>query len=241
MIWLAALPIILGGLIYWFMFSPTSEAFGTFISHGTSDDKLIALSFDDGPNQPYTEQIGDILRNHNVNATFFQVGSNIEKYPEVSKKLASDGNIIGNHLYSHQFRKYLRPASFKSELEHTQKIIEQTIGETPALYRPPWLFRTPSYLRVVTKYKLTPISGSFGNNWEIFQPSAAKIAQTAAKLAKPGAILIFHDGYNGKGGDRSQTAAAIDLLIPQLKHAGYTFVTVDKLVQLPAYQSPAKA
>lgn len=229
--------ILLGGLIYWYSFSQKGQLAGSFPYHGKSDEKLIALSFDDGPNGADTENIAKTLKKHQVHATFFQVGENIERHPDITRQLFVDGHTIGNHLYTHRFRVYRSPKLFTSELTHNQAKISEVIGRRPHLFRSPWLFRTRTLLNIVARHKLIAVSGSFGNNWEVLQPKAVSIAASAAKSAKPGSILIFHDGYNAKGGNRAQTAAAIELLIPRLKQDGYKFVTVDQLLGVAAYQN----
>ncbi len=210
---------------------------GKFYDNSSTKEKIIALSFDDGPNGADTEHIADILKKHHVPATFFQVGGNIERHPEITKRLAAEGHTIGNHLYSHRFRIYRSSKLFTDELVRNQSLVNKVIGHQPHLFRSPWLFRTRTLLKIVRQNKLVAISGSFGNNWEVLQPSAQRIATSATKSARPGSILIFHDGYNAKGGDRAETARAIEILIPRLKQAGYQFVTVDTLLNIPAYQS----
>lgn len=236
MIWLiAAAGIVALALLYWLFASPTSQFFGPFPYRGKTGQKLVALTFDDGPNEPYTSRLLDLLAKHQVQATFFVVGNNVRKYPQVVKQAAGAGHIIGNHSLSHRFRNYFTSLDFASEITANQQVITETIGQTPALFRPPWLFRTPWILSKLNRQYLQSVSGLFVNNWEIFQPSAERIANTAFKRTEPGTILIFHDGYNAKGAPRSATIKAVDLLISRLKAEGYQFTTPDELLGCPAY------
>jgi peptidoglycan/xylan/chitin deacetylase (PgdA/CDA1 family) len=238
MIWLAlAIILLLVGLVYWLCLSPTSQLFGAFPYRGRTKDKVVALTFDDGPNQPYTGQLLDLLKAEAVPATFFVVGRNLEKSPEITMRAAREGHVIGNHSLSHQFRKYFLSPSFGSEIETNQRVITETTGRTPKLFRPPWLFRTPLVLATTRQLGLQPVSGTFVNNWEIFQPSAAKIAASAFRRTKPGTILIFHDGYNAQGARRDQTIAAVEMLIKRLKADGYRFVTAAELLGVAPYQA----
>ena len=155
------------------------------------------------------------------------------------KRAAREGHSIGNHSLSHRFRNYFVEASFAAEITANQKLITDAIGRTPALFRPPWLFRTPWLLNSLKRFGLQPVSGTFVNNREIFQPSAQAIASSAYRRTKPGTILIFHDGYNAKGAPRGATIQAVEILIKRLRAEGYDFATVDQLLKVPAYQVPA--
>jgi peptidoglycan/xylan/chitin deacetylase (PgdA/CDA1 family) len=224
-------------LIYYLFFSPRSQIFGYFPYHFTTKEKVIALTFDDGPNPPFTKEILTILNRYNVKATFFVIGKNLEKAPELGKNILDAGHTIGNHSHSHAFHKYFTDLSFESEIINNQDTIERIINKRPTLFRPPWLFRQPWLLRTLRRNGLYAVSGLFGSTLEIFQPSAKYIARQALGKVRPGMILIFHDGYSIKGGNRRQTVDSIDLLIPKLLTKGYKFVTVDQLLGIPAYKS----
>lgn len=231
--------LILGflGLLYWLFLSPSSQVFGTFPNHGPTDKKVIALTFDDGPNEPYTSMLLGLLKAEEVKATFFVVGANLKRFSAVTKQAQDDGHIIANHSMNHRFGNYFTDPKFTHEITQNQAAIAEATGQTPALFRPPWLFRHPWLLKTLEDLQLQPVSGQFVNNWEIFQPTAEKIASTAYRRSRPGAILIFHDGYNAKGGRRNETVQAVEILIKRLKADGYSFVTADKLLGVPAYQS----
>jgi len=228
--------LIFAGMFYYLFFSSRSQILGRFPYHLKTKEKIIALTFDDGPNPPFTEKILNILNKYNVKATFFVVGKNMEKYPDLSRAIIYAGHTLGDHGYSHIFSKYFTDFSFKSEISRAQIAIKRITGKTPALFRPPWLFRHPWLLSMLKQNNLMPVSGVFGSELEIFQPPAEILVKKAVSKIKPGIILIFHDGYNTKGSNRSQTAEAINLLIPKLFDLGYKFVTVDHLLNVPAYQ-----
>ena len=227
---LIGLIVILGILKYWLCMSPYAQTLGRFPYRVTTTKKQIALTFDDGPNEPYSSQIIDYLDQVGAKATFFTVGANAQRHPEVIKKAAASGHEIGNHSYSHQFRKYLTQPTYQKELDQTQTILTNILGFAPSLFRPPWLYRTPLILKSASDRKLQPISGEFCDVLEVFQRSSATIARHAIKKLKPGAIIIFHDGYNAKGSDRSQTVAAIKLFAEAAHSQGYELVTVSKLL-----------
>jgi peptidoglycan/xylan/chitin deacetylase (PgdA/CDA1 family) len=226
-------------VFYWVFLSPYSQAFGPYAWRGRDSDRVVALTFDDGPNEPYTSQIADILSDREIRATFFQVGWCVERSPATTAALAAAGHVIGNHSLSHRFRTYLQPGAFTREIEETQQILKRTLGKEPLLVRTPWLWRQPAILSMFRRRKLTPVSGLFCHALEVFQIDAARIARRAASKTRPGAILIFHDGFNARGGVRAETVKAVSMTIDALLNRGYRFVTVDELLGAPAYQPAA--
>lgn len=228
--------ILVTGLLYWLFMSSFSQVFGRVPYKVSTDDRVIALTFDDGPNEPYTSQILEYLDGEGIKATFFQVGACVERYPEISKKMMDAGHVIGNHSLSHLFRNYFTSLSFEHEIFANQDTLKQHLGRTPALFRSPWLFRHPLLLKTLRSQGLQPVSGVFCHALEVFQPDARRIAKRAIAKAKPGGILIFHDGIEGRGGDRQQTVNAVKLTVAELKKRGYSFVTVDSLLGVHPYQ-----
>lgn len=226
-------------LFYYLFFSPTSQAFGKVIFKINTKQRIIALTFDDGPNEPYTSEILDTLKEYNIKATFFEVGKNIEKHPKTTERIFKEGHIIGNHTYSHSIKKPLFHPFLEDEISRNQDIIYKITGKKPTLFRPPWLFREPFIQKTLRKKNLIMITGTFGSNFEVFQPKYdyRKIANDAIKKVKPGAILIFHDGYNTKGGYREDTVKALRIIIEELLKRGYKFVTVPELLKISAYQN----
>jgi peptidoglycan/xylan/chitin deacetylase (PgdA/CDA1 family) len=223
---------------YWTLMSPHSQLLGTFPHRAGVPEKVVALSFDDGPHEPYTSQIADFLNERGIKATFFQVGKCVQRHPEVTTRLASDGHVIGNHSYSHTFGRCWAPQTLAEEITDCQQVFEQTLGRLPRLYRPPWLLRTPALFPILRERSLQPVSGTFCHPLEVFQPSPERIARRALAAVRPGGIVIFHDGYDAKGANRSSTVAAVKIVVEQLSHAGYRFTTIDQLLGVPAYSRP---
>lgn len=224
MIFLIVLLSIL--ILYWLFMSPSSQIFGNFPSKIKTTKKTVYLTFDDGPNEPYTSQIVDFLNSKKIKATFFVVGDCAKKNAEVLIKMTKSGHTIGNHTKSHSFLKYFLTPDMKQEILDNQKIIEKITGKKPTLFRPPWLMHYPILLRSIKKLGLKPISGVFCHPLEIFQIDAQKIAKGATKKARPGQIIIFHDGYNAKGANRAQTVQAVKLTVEELTKQGYSFQVI---------------
>lgn len=210
---------------------------GTFPARGATREKVVALTFDDGPNEPFTSELVHLLGEKRVSSTFFQVGRCVERHPGLSARMLAAGHVIGNHSYSHRFHRYLVEPSLRSEIQRAQDIFETAIGRSPALFRPPWLCHPPPLLAEAARRRLQLVSGSFAHPLEVAQIPAWRIARWAVKRACPGAILIFHDGFDARGGPRSQTVAAVSLVVDELTERGFRFTTVDKILNVPAYQA----
>jgi peptidoglycan/xylan/chitin deacetylase (PgdA/CDA1 family) len=221
---------------YWVRMSSYSQLVGAFPYRARTREKVIALTFDDGPNEPYTSDLADFLGEIGVRATFFQVGRCVERFPDVTRRLVRDRHVVGNHSYSHSPGQCLSPSAQRRETAATQAVLTRVIGRAPALYRPPWLYRSRSLMTALRVQGLRPVSGVFCHPWEPLQPSAERIARRALARARPGRILIFHDGFDARGGNRGSTVEAAKIFVRTLLDEGYRFVTVDELLGLPAWQ-----
>jgi len=228
-----------GGLVggaYWLVMSPYSQVLGPFPYRAASTERVVALTFDDGPNEPYTSQIADFLDQRGVTATFFQVGRAAVRHPDVTARLAASGHVIGHHGYAHQFSRYLRPRTLAADMQQGLDAFAD-LGLRPALYRPPWLLRIPALWGISRRHRLQVISGEFCHPLEVFQPAADRIARHTLAKTRPGSILIFHDGFDGRGGNRASTVDAVKIVVDRLISRGYRFTTVDHLLDLPAYDT----
>lgn len=217
-------------------FGSRSQLFGAFPFDADVDQPDIALTFDDGPNEPHTSRLLDTLADRGVKATFFQVGRCAERFPETSRRVVASGHTLGNHSYNHSFGRYLTEPQQLDEIERAQDALHRITGQQPTLYRPPWLCHWPWVLRSVAANELQVVSGTFAHPLEVLQPPAAAMTARAARVAKPGSILIFHDGREARGGSRAKSVAAIGPLIDRLHDRGFSFTTVDRLLGVSAYR-----
>jgi peptidoglycan/xylan/chitin deacetylase (PgdA/CDA1 family) len=232
-----ALGLVVALLIAYGLFMlPQSQVFGRYPYRVAQPDRVVALTFDDGPNEPYTSEIADFLESRGIRGTFFQVGRCVERYPAATDRIAAAGHVIGNHSLTHRFTTYLRPGAFRREVDRTQDVLRERLGRTPALARTPWLWRQPALLRMLRQRRLEPVSGVFCHPLEVFHRDGAAMARRAIAQTRPGTILIFHDGFDGRVGDRTQTVRAVRLTVDGLLERGYRFVTVDELLGVPAYR-----
>ena len=228
------------GAGYWLCMSPFSQTLGAFPYRGGTRDKVVALTFDDGPNEPYTSQLADFLDERGIKATFFQVGRAVLRHPEVTRQLAASGHVIGNHGFTHEFTNYLRPGTLAVDVRKGQQALISA-GVRPALYRPPWLLRIPALGGIQRQHGLQVVSGEFCHPLEVFQPRPSLIADGALGKIQPGSIIIFHDGFDGHPGNRASTVAAAKRVVDRLSADGYQFTTVDRLLGVPAYQAAPAA
>lgn len=226
-------------------FAPTSEGFGKVYYQSKASDKVVALTFDDGPNEPYTSEILDILKSYDIKATFFVVGKNVELYPEIAKRIVAEGHVLGNHSYSHNANHALTDDG-GVDVELAQEAIFSVVGVRPHLYRPPHGKKSPWELEFIKRENLVEITWSDSTNEAhdelIFgKPLPDEVAKSIISKAKPGKIILLHDGYGTNHGDlksdKSLTVKVLPIIIDGLQQQGYRFVTVPELLKIPAYQN----
>ncbi len=224
------------GAGYWFTASQWSQALGAFPFRGPTDRPVVALTFDDGPNEPYTALLADVLARHDVRATFFEPGACAARFPDTTRRLVAEGHTVGNHSFHHDIRLLVRRTDLADEIARTQEVLTPLVGGVPRLYRPPWLFRHPALFAELRSQGLTAVGGEFCHPLEVFQPDPQVLVDGILGRARPGLIIVCHDGYNATGARRDATIEAVDRVIPELKHRGFGFVTVDSLLGVPALQ-----
>lgn len=190
--------------------------------------RAVAITFDDGPNPVYTPQVLEIFSEARGKATFFMIGEQMGKYPEVVKQVADLGHEIGNHTFTHPKLSQLSIQDCLKEIEETEKLIEKMAGRKPVVFRPPYLDYNQDTVSLLQN-KRYPMIGALNleaQDWE--QPGVEHIVRKSREAVKNGSILIFHDGY----GDRSQTIEAVRMLVSELTSQGYQLVTVSELLAL---------
>ncbi|MEH1792668.1 MULTISPECIES: polysaccharide deacetylase family protein [unclassified Nostoc] len=200
-----------------------------------ANEKVIALTFDDGPGPKNTEQVLEILKKNNIKATFFMLGEMVKYFPKVAKQVAADGHVIGNHTWHHWYFK-MDAATAASEIDRTADIIYKTTGEKTTLFRPPGGFLNNGLAQYAKneKYAVMMWSEESGDA-ERRSPQVPMLVKNVLKYAKPGAIVLMHDG----GGNRSRSVKALPEMIAGLKAQGYRFVTVPQLLEMQAKEENA--
>lgn len=198
-----------------------------------TNKKVVALTFDDGPHKKYTNEILEVLKQHNIKATFFVIGKNAENYPDVVKNIYLNGNDIGNHTYSHFYLTKLSNKDIEKEITSCNKIIQNIIYEDPLFFRPPYGACSARTSGIIEQLNITPIGWSdMTDDYNVNNTTHEKIADELIKYVRPGAIIGMHDG----GGNREKTVLALPIIIQTLKAKGYKFLTVSELVGIDTYR-----
>ncbi len=189
-------------------------------------EKVIALTFDDGPNPPYTQQILSILKKNNIKATFFLVGENVKDYPLLARQEVAEGHAIANHTWSHSYRHFSLDGA-THEIDDTAALIDQTTGVKTSIFRPPggFLHNGPADVAKSEKYFIAMWSAD-ANDWK--RPGVPTLVNNLLREVSPGGMALMHDG----GGDRSQTVKALPQIISTLRNRGYKFLTVPELLEM---------
>jgi peptidoglycan/xylan/chitin deacetylase (PgdA/CDA1 family) len=211
--------------------APTGQWFGRTFASGSRGSKQLALTFDDGPNDPHTLKLLEVLAKHGVAATFFMIGRFVRERPDIARAVADAGHVIGNHTFTHPLLIFQSAEQTREELTRCRKALEDTVGTHSNLFRPPFGGRRPATLRVARELGLETVMWNLtGYDWSA--PPARVIEEKVARRisADGGDIILLHDGgHKRMGVDRAQTVAAVDSLIGQYRERGYEFVTLERM------------
>lgn len=227
----AAVTLAVGGYHYAAMW-PESQLFGHTLIAG-KDSAQLALTYDDGPNDPYTLQLLDVLARYDVHATFFMIGDFVRQKPSIARAVRQQGHTIGSHTMSHPHLMYASSASIRSEIKDSTALIEDTLGEPIHLFRPPFGSRRPEVLRVAREFGLTPVMWNVsGYDWNARSARAIETQIERGIVHNQnsgcGTNLLLHDGgHQRMGVDRRRTISATATLLGMLPRTGMHLMTVD--------------
>jgi peptidoglycan/xylan/chitin deacetylase (PgdA/CDA1 family) len=182
--------------------------------------KAVALTFDDGPNPGYTDRILDILKAKHVHATFFVVGRMAAAYPDLVKRELREGNLVGDHSWSHPMLAHRSLGDTTYELQHTRDLL-RGLGAKVTVFRPPYGSYTGSTVAIARSLGMRTVVWSADPS-DYRRPPAGTIVARVMSQVRPGTIILMHDG----GGDRSNTVAALPIIIDTLRAQGYSFETL---------------
>ncbi|MGG0656277.1 polysaccharide deacetylase family protein [Rummeliibacillus pycnus] len=193
-------------------------------------EKGMALTFDDGPNAEYTPQLLDLFKKYDVKATFFVVGSNVKKHPEIIKRMAKDGHTVGIHHYDHISSWIMSPFRLKKQLEMTEKVITECTGEKVSFYRPPWGHFNVFTLAVSKRYNKIMWSNIFGD-WKVEKAKHGLLNELRNSL-KEGAIFVLHDNGDTLGAEEQAPGYMIrnlEIFLKECKQKDVRFITLKEL------------
>jgi len=210
--------------------APTGQWYGRTFTGLPRDTKQIALTYDDGPNDPHTLRLLEVLARHSVRATFFLIGRYVEHRPDIVREIANAGHVVGNHTFTHPLLIFKSKSEIREELTRCRAALQNAIGEHSNLFRPPFGGRRPATLRVARDLGLAPILWNVtGYDWSA--PPAAVIERKVSRRICGGDVILLHDGgHKQMGTDRSQTVQATDHLIERYKSEGYEFKTISEML-----------
>jgi len=208
--------------------SRTVQLFGKLVPRIETNEKVVALTFDDGPNRQYADEILNVLSAKSVKATFFVTGGELSKAPEAGRQIVMSGHELGNHTWSHEHMVLKSSGYYRREIEDTDTLI-RTAGQTDEIYfRPPFSYKLwglPWYLRTHHRTSIT---------WDIEPDSYDTVAATpqgilthVVERVRPGSIILLHVWYKS----RKTSREAVPLIIDALRNQEYRFVTVSELIR----------
>src|ERR1700686_2218361 len=209
--------------------APSGQWYGQTFAGGIPGSKQIALTYDDGPNDPHTLELLDVLAKHSARATFFMIGRYVQQRPDIARAVAEAGHVTGNHTFTHPNLIFKSAEQTRQQLLDCRHALQDAVGEHSNLFRPPFGGRRPSTLRIARELGLQTIMWNVtGYDWNA--PPAAVIENKVARQMRGGDVILLHDGGDkAMGTDRSQTVIATENLIRRYKDQGHEFVTVGEI------------
>ncbi len=211
--------------------APTGQWYGRTFTGVSGSSKQIALTYDDGPNDPHTLRLLEVLAKHDVPATFFLIGRYVQQRPDIALEIIRSGHVVGNHTSTHTLLIFKSDAEIRDELQQCRQSLLDAVGRHSTLFRPPFGGRRPGTLRIARELGLEPIMWNVtGYDWDA--PPAAVIERKISKRVGGGDVILLHDGgHKQMGADRSQTVLATDHLISRYRREGYEFVSIPKMME----------
>lgn len=232
MCWIVLILII--AILLFFVWASASIGSNVYIKtlcKGNTKEKVVALTFDDGPDELMTPKVLDILKKYNIKATFFLIGSKVDKYPHIVKRIVDEGHIVANHTYSHRA---LFPLSnvenVTQEISRCSNSIYNAVSLCPNLFRPPFGVTNPIIAKSVNSIGLTTIGWSIRSLDTVQSKTRKHICKRVEKRLHPGAIILLHD--------RCLTS---DKLLEKIIHSvfkkGYCFISLEELLKVDIYEN----
>jgi peptidoglycan/xylan/chitin deacetylase (PgdA/CDA1 family) len=211
--------------------APTGQWYGRTFTGLKPGTKQLALTYDDGPNDPHTLRLLEVLAQHNVRATFFLIGRYVNRRPDIVRELVRAGHVVGNHTFSHPNLIYVSAVQTRMQLQDCQQALADAVGEHSRLFRPPFGGRRPGTLRIARALGLEPVMWNV-TGWDWQGKPAEYVERKVRQQIRGGNVILLHDGdHEAFGADRSQTVIATDRLIARYKSEGYEFVTVSEMMR----------
>ena len=208
----------------------TNDYEDLIIKCGNTNEKLLALTFDDGPDEDFTPQILDILKKYNVKATFYVIGEKVQYNKKIIKREFEEGHEIGNHTYTHINVSKNGYNRINKEIGDTQSVIKSVTGVYPKTFRPPYRAISKDMCEIIKQKNMSIVLWSYVDARDWQSPGVSSIVKSIESGIQNGCIILLHD-YNKLRNPKSQTIEALDIIIPDLLEKGYKFVTISELIE----------
>ena len=233
---LAATAVFLALVLLLYLCAPYLPLGTRVVAQGSSTERNVALTFDDGPNATYTPQVLQILDHYSIKATFFVIGANVERHPEIARLIVEHGHQIANHSESHSNDlPYWTPGQIMKDYRSAQKAILDATGLTPRFYRAPHGKVSPWMRLALRRQGVVMVRWNCSvSDWK--NPGVDKLISRVLDETHSGSIILLHDGLDlNENPDRSQLVQALPTIIEKLQGEGYKFVTVAQLLKQEPY------
>ncbi len=236
---------------YQYFEQPMSQRFGETVTSGPVNQKVVALTYDDGPNPPYTGAILSVLEKEHVHATFFVVGRAVAADPADIRREMRDGDAIGNHTWDHRHLVVMTRTQIRSSVQRTEDAIYAITRQRTRIMRPPFGARDWPVMQVMRKMHYTVVMWSvpLAKDWEY--PPATVIASRELKRIRAGSIIVLHDGNRGllckqrrlnpHICDRNRDIEATRIIVQTLRRRGFRFLTIPELIRAGATTTTRKS
>lgn len=225
MCWLIAIVVLCAlAFLVWASADIGSGIYLKSFCHKTTSEKILALTFDDGPDEIMTPKVLDVLKQYNIKSTFFLVGEKVLQHPQIVERIITEGHIVGNHTYSHKATFPLSSAKIVEEdVQKCNSIIAEIYNKQPKLFRPPFGVTNPIIGRVVRGLGLNSIGWSIRSLDTVSKRSREDVCEGIIKRLHPGAVILLHDRCD-------DADILLQMLILKIIGKGYIFTTIDNLI-----------
>ncbi len=207
--------------------APRGDARGVSYVHETPlapagpDEQVVALTFDDGPHRTYTPKVLEILARYGVRATFFALGREAERHPDLVRRVVAEGHALANHTWDHKDLRSLDDATFAQQIDHTSQVLEEISGQRQICVRPPMGRSDPGVTQRLAVRGLASVVWT-NDSRDFEKPGVGAIVDHALEGLRPGSVILLHDG----GGNRDQTIEALPTIIERIVAAGYRILPI---------------
>lgn len=220
----------IGFLLFYASYSIRAGFYLKALCRAEKKEKVVALTFDDGPHRVYTGEVLDVLKDYRVPATFFCIGSEAEKYPEVVRRIFAEGHTVGNHSYSHAGRfPFYSLQHMEKDLRLAQEILERITGRPVTLFRPPFGVTNPTIAKVVKKTGYRTIGWNI-RSFDTREESPDRILRRIAGRLEPGSVILLHDRLAG-------SAALLKRLLDELQKRRYRIISLEEMFNIESYET----